>query len=103
MNEKRKQHTADFKFKVALETLKGLKTVSELASTYEMHPRLSNRWKEELQEGGRSIFAGLGRGKEPETEVLQAALYEEIGWLKFELDWLKKEAAPFCGGQARHY
>ena len=90
MNGKRKQHTADFKFKVALEALKGLKTVSELASTYEVHPTVINRWKKELQAGGRTIFAGLGRRKEHEAEVLQAALYEEIGRLKFELDWLKK-------------
>ncbi len=92
----------EFKFKVVLEALKGLKRVSELASTYEVHSTLINRWKKELQEGGRSIFAGLGRRKERETEVLQAALYEEIGRLKIELDWLKKKAAPFCGGQARH-
>jgi transposase-like protein len=52
MNGKRKQHTAEFRFKVALEALKGLKTVSELASIYEVHPTLINRWKKELHEGG---------------------------------------------------
>jgi transposase-like protein len=101
MNGKRKQHTAEFRFKVALEALRGLKTVAELASSYEVHPTLINRWKKELQEGGRSLFGGPKR-KERETEVLQAALYEEIGRLKFELDGLKKKAAPFRGGQARH-
>ena len=55
----------------------------------EVHPTLINRWKKELQEGGRSLF-GDPKRKERETEVLQAALYEEIGRLKFELDWLKK-------------
>jgi hypothetical protein len=54
-----------------------------------------------LHEGGRTIF-GSPKRKERETEVLQAALYEEIGRLKFELDWLKKKAAPFSGGQAHH-
>jgi transposase-like protein len=53
MNGKRKQHTAEFRFKVALEALKGLKTVSELASIYEVYPTLINRWKKELHEGGR--------------------------------------------------
>lgn len=101
MNGKRKQHTAEFRFKVALEALKGLKTVAELASIYEVHPTLINRWKEELHEGGRTIF-GPPKRKGCETEVLQAALYEEIGRLKFELDWLKKKAAPFSGGQAHH-
>ena len=90
MNGKRKQHTAEVRFKVALEALKGLKTVAELALTYEVHPTLVNRWKKELQEGGRSLFGGPKR-KEREMEVLQAALYEEIGRLKFELDWLKKK------------
>jgi putative transposase len=51
---------------------------------------LINRWKKELHEGGRTIF-GSPKRKERETEVLQAALYEEIGRLKFELDWLKKK------------
>ena len=101
MNGKRKQHTAEFRFKVALEALKGLKTVAELASIYEVHPTLINRWKKELHEGGRTIF-GSPKRKERETEVLQAALYEEIGRLKFELDWLKKKAAPFSGGPAHH-
>ena len=49
-----------------------------------------NRWKKELHEGGRAIF-GSPKRKERATEVLQAALYEEIGRLKFELDWLKKK------------
>src|SRR5918999_4239289 len=90
MNGKRKQHTAEVRFKVALEALKGLKTVAELALTYEVHPTLVNRWKKELQEGGRSLF-GDPKRKKRETEVLQAVLYEEIGRLKFELDWLKKK------------
>jgi transposase len=52
MNGKRKQHTAEVRFKVVLEALKGLKTVAELALTYEVHPTLVNRWKKKLQEGG---------------------------------------------------
>jgi transposase-like protein len=90
MNGKRKQHTAEVRFRVVLEALKGLKTVAELALTYEVHPTLVNRWKKKLQEGGRSLF-GDPKRKKRETEVLQAALYEEIGRLKFELDWLKKK------------
>ena len=57
MNGKRKQHTAEFRFKVALEALKGLKTVAELASIYEVHPTLINRWKKELHEGGERFLA----------------------------------------------
>jgi hypothetical protein len=53
---KRREHTADFKFKVALEALKGLRTLSELASAYEVHPTLINKWKKHLKEEGREIL-----------------------------------------------
>ncbi len=95
MKGKRKQHTADFKFKVALEALKGLKTVSELASLYGVHPTLINGWKKQLREEGKGVFTNKNKKTERDTETLQAALYEEIGRLKFELDWVKKKAAPF--------
>jgi putative transposase len=93
MNGKPK-HTPEFKRQVALEACKGLKTVGELASHYQVHPSQIHLWKKQLKEGGRELFAhGRGR-REQDAEVLQAALYEEIGRLKFELDWLKKKVAP---------
>jgi transposase-like protein len=90
---KRKQHSADFKFKVALEALKGLKTASELSSIYEIHPTLISNWKKQLKDKGKEIFSNNENRKEQDAQ-LQSALYEEIGRLKFELDWLKKKAAP---------
>lgn len=95
MKGKRKQHSADFKFKVALEALKGLKTASELASIYEIHPTLISNWKKQLKDKGKEIFSNNENRKEQDAQTLQSALYEEIGRLKFELDWLKKKAAPF--------
>ena len=95
MKGKRKQHSADFKFKVALEALKGLKTASELASIYEIHPTLISNWKKLLKDKGKEIFSNNENRKEQDAQTLQSALYEEIGRLKFELDWLKKKAAPF--------
>ena len=95
MKGKRKQHSADFKFKVALEALKGLKTASELSSTYEIHPTLISNWKKQLKDKGKEIFSHNGNRKEQDAQSLQSALYEEIGRLKFELDWLKKKAAAF--------
>lgn len=93
MNSKHK-HTPEFKLQVALDALKGLKTVGELASHYQVHPSQIHLWKKQLKEGGREIFArGCGR-REQDSEALQAALYEEIGRLKFELDWMKKKVAP---------
>ena len=95
MKKGNRQHTAEFKFKVALEALKGLKTVSELSSTYEVHPSLINKWKKQLKEEGKEVFSKGSKEPEKKNEALQSALYEEIGRLKFELDWLKKKAAPF--------
>lgn len=93
MNGKHK-HTPEFKLQVALEACQGLKTVGELASHYQVHPSQIHVWKKQLKEGGWELFAhGRGR-REQDAEVLQAALYEEIGRLKFELDWLKKKVAP---------
>ena len=95
MKGKRKQHSADFKFKVALEAMKGLKTASELASIYEIHPTLISNWKKQLKDKGKEIFSNNENRKEQDAQTLQSALYEEIGRLKFELDWLKKKAASF--------
>ena len=91
----RQPRSPQFKSQVALEAIKNQKTVNELAGEYEIHPTLIGKWKKQLQDGLPSIFAD-GRAKAAENdEALQAKLYEEIGRLKVELDWLKKKAAPF--------
>jgi len=91
----RQPRSPQFKSQVALEAIKNQKTVNELAGEYEIHPTLIGKWKKQLQDGLPSIFAD-GRAKAAENdEALQAKLYEEIGRLKVELDWLKKKAARF--------
>ena len=91
----RKPRSAQFKSQVALEALKNQKTANELASEYEVHPNQIGQWRKQLLEGLPSLFAN-GRAKGVQNdETLQARLYEEIGRLKVELDWLKKKAAPF--------
>ena len=91
----RKPRSAQFKSQVALEALKNQKTVNELAAQYEVHQTLIGKWKKQLQDGLPAIFED-GRAKAAQSdEALQAKLYEEIGRLKVELDWLKKKAAPF--------
>lgn len=92
MVQKRKRHGAEFKAKVALEALKGVKTVNELSSVYGVHPTQISQWKRQLQEGSRELFAGAGAKEAQDHEAEQAKLYEEIGRLKMELDWLKKTA-----------
>ena len=92
MGQKRKRHGAEFKAKVALEALKGIKTVNELSSEYGIHPTQISHWKRQLQAGSREIFAGARAKEAADQEAQQAKLYEKIGRLKMELDWLKKTA-----------
>ena len=92
MSEKRKSRSAEFKGKVALDALKGLKTVNELASEYGVHPVQISQWKKQLQEGVAGIFSKSPTKRAGEAESLKAKLYEEIGRLKIELDWLKKKS-----------
>lgn len=93
MMHQRRQHQQQFKFKVALEASKGLKTVNQIASENEIHPNQVSQWKKQLLEEGPNLF---GRHKErqqkqQEEEITQ--LYEQIGRLKMELEWLKKKVA----------
>jgi len=92
MGKKRVRHSAEFKGKVALEALKGVKTVNELAGQYQIHPTQISQWKRQVQGRVKELFGnGPGRSQQ-ETEVVQAKLYEEVGRLKMELDWIKKTA-----------
>jgi putative transposase len=91
MSKNQKRYTAEFKFQVALEALKGTKTLSELAGQHQVHPNQISQWKQQLKEGGRELFSRGRSSSARASEGLQAALYEEIGRLKFELDWVKKK------------
>ena len=92
--KKRKTHAAPFKAQVALAAVKGDKTVAELAGQHAVHPTLIHAWKKQLLAGAESVFAD---GVKPahDAEALQAQLYQEIGRLKVELDWVKKKFAQF--------
>ena len=94
MAKKRKLHSAEFKAKVALEAYRGLQTASELASEFEVHPVQISQWKRKLLDHVPEIFE-LGRGARDRRDAAQreAALYEQIGRLKMEVEWQKKKAA----------
>jgi len=88
----RKRHSAAFKAKVAVEAIKGERSLNELAGLYQLHPTQIAAWKKRALEGMAALFAD-GRRKGPEDgEALQARLYQEIGRLKVELDFLKKKS-----------
>ena len=91
---KGKRHSAQFKFKAALEAAKGTKTLSELASEYGLHPSQISEWKTRLLRDGASVFSTTTARQQKEQETVQAELYEQIGRLKMELEWLKKKVTP---------
>jgi transposase-like protein len=97
MAGKRKVHTPPFKAKVALATLRGDRTVNELAGQFDVHPTLIHTWKKQLLTGAEEIFTGPAKAAsaEADAEARQAELFEQIGRLKMELEWLKKKAAVF--------
>ena len=95
MTTKRKQYSNDFKFKIALEAIKGVKTVSQLASEYNVHPTQIGTWKKQLVQQGNTLFTRPNDQQQREQQDKEAALYEQIGRLKMELEWLKKKATSF--------
>jgi putative transposase len=86
----RKQYSASFKAKVDLEAIKGLKTVNELASEYGVHPTQINQWKKQALQEFPQIFSSRRPQVHRDHEALTDSLYQQIGQLKVELDWLKK-------------
>jgi len=88
---KRKSFTSKFKAKVAVEALKGHRTINEIAAEFEVHPTQVNAWKRQLLEGTGDIFS---KGQQRQTESFEEErdkLYSQIGRLKVEVDWLKKK------------
>jgi putative transposase len=94
MKGKRKQHTAAFKAHVALAAVKGDKTVNELASHYGVHPTLIHAWKKQLLAGAEQLFCNGSKAITTDVEAEKAELFEQIGRLKMELEWLNKKVGP---------
>ena len=92
MKDKRRNHSAAFKAKVAMAAAKGDKTIAELASEYEVHPNQIAQWKKQLLESLPEIFNRSRQKDRRRQDELTEHLYQQIGQLKVELDWLKKKS-----------
>lgn len=92
MKRGRRNHSAEFKARVALEALKGIKSMSELASEYEVHPNQISTWKKQVSAELPGIFSNRRKREADGGEELKARLYEQIGQLQVELNWLKKKS-----------
>lgn len=90
--KKRNRYDAQFKTKVALEAIREEKTLSEIASTYEIHPNQISAWKKQVLEYLPEVFAKRRKREAIDQEELVAELYRQIGKLKVERDWLKKKS-----------
>jgi len=89
MKESRRKHNPAFKAKVALAAIKGDETIAELAHRFEVHPSQVRKWKREVDEGAAGLFGGDQVQKEKDDQALVAQLYQQIGQLKVERDFLE--------------
>lgn len=91
MTKQRNHYSAEFKAKVALAAIKGQQTINEIASIYSIHPNQVMQWKKQAQEAIPETFSLRRKKAAQEDEQLKERLYQQIGQLKVELDWLKKK------------
>ena len=91
MSKKRRTHSSEFKAQVGLEALKGIKTVSEIAREYEIHPVQVSQWKKEIQERLPEIFGRKPEVSAKDLERQERQLHQKIGQLTVEVDWLKRK------------
>ena len=97
MNQrKRTTYSTEFKVKVVLEALKGQRTINELSSQYGLHPNQIQQWKKQAVESLPEVFSTRRGRAAAEEAALQEQLYQQIGRLKVELDWLKKKVGLFA-------
>jgi transposase-like protein len=88
----RKRYSAVLKAKVAIEAIKGQKTTNEIAAEYEVHPTQITQWKKQALDGLPDLFSTRESRQAKSEEALIASLYQEIGQLKVQVDWLEKKS-----------
>ena len=93
MTGTKKRHSAAFRARVALEAAKQTRTLAELSGVFHVHSVQISKWKKQLLDGAESLFADGRRREHDQSEALQAELYQQIGRLNMEVEWLKKKGA----------
>ena len=91
MTKTRKRYSSEFKAKVALEAIKNQKTLTELSNQFQLHPNQIIRWKKQLLDEAQNIFSIKPNNSQQKQQELEAQLYQQIGELAVELNWLKKK------------
>ena len=94
MSKERRKHSPSFKAKVALEAVKGEQTMAQLATRYEVHPGQIQAWKKSLLAGAAGVFNGNQDKRQKADDALVAGLYQQIGQLKVERDFLAERSGP---------
>ena len=92
MKNDRKSYSGEWKAKIALEAIKGQSTINQIASDYKVHPTQIMNWKKQALEQLPEVFSDKREKKLQSDEELKSKLYEQIGKLQKELDWVKKKA-----------
>ena len=92
MAGQRKRYSAELKYKVALEAIRGHKTANEIASEYGVHPTQIAQWKKQALDGLPDVFSSRASTRQKSEEALIATLYQEIGQLKVQVSWLEKKS-----------
>ncbi len=91
MARTRRRFSAALKARVALEAIRGQKTAAELAGEHQVHPSQITQWKKQLLEAAQELFSDRRGQDRQQQEELVAQLYQQIGQLKVEVDFLKKK------------
>lgn len=92
MSKKRRQHSPEFKAQVGLEALRGVEPIHAIAAKHQVHPVQVSQWKKEVAERLPEVFGRKRDADASEMKEREKELFEQIGRLKMELDWLKKKA-----------
>ena len=91
MKKQRRKHTAEFKARIALEAIRGIDTLNEIAAKYEVHPVQVGNWKKELLDRVPELFDRKNAAKNKDEELERAQLERKVGQLSMEVDWLEKK------------